>query len=99
MQNQQEQFLHKVLLLLAKQHHLQLLLLGRLVLTFCAAVDYEVSMVFIRPLAWAIGKVCVDLGTADYLVSILQGNLDPRLLPALVFILAAGISFSTRADL
>ena len=52
----------------------------------------------ILTLAWAIGKVCVDIGTANYLVSILQGTLDPRLLPALVFLLAAGISFSTGSS-
>ncbi len=32
-----------------------LLLLGRLVLTFCAAVDVANEMPFIRPLAWTIG--------------------------------------------
>jgi Na+/H+ antiporter NhaC len=52
----------------------------------------------ILTLAWAIGKVCVDIGTADYLVSILRGNLDPRLLPALIFLLGAGISFSTGSS-
>lgn len=34
-----------------------LLLLGRLVLVFCAAVDFDVSMTTIRSLAWAIGIV------------------------------------------
>ncbi len=52
----------------------------------------------ILTLAWAIGKVCVDVGTANYLVSVLEGTLDPRLLPALVFLLAAGISFSTGSS-
>ena len=52
----------------------------------------------ILTLAWAIGQVCVDVGTGDFLVSILKGNLDPRLLPALVFLLAAAVSFSTGSS-
>ena len=32
-----------------------LVLLGRLVLAFCAAVDVQVSMTFVQPLAWTIG--------------------------------------------
>ena len=49
----------------------------------------------ILALAWSIGAVCRDLGTADYLVSKLAGNLDPGFLPMLIFILAAAIAFST----
>ncbi len=52
----------------------------------------------ILTLAWAIGKVCADLRTADYVVSVLTGNLDPRLLPGLVFALAAAISFATGSS-
>ena len=44
-------------------------------------------------LAWAIGKVCEDLGTANYLVAQLSGNLNPGFLPAIVFLLAAVTAF------
>jgi Na+/H+ antiporter NhaC len=49
----------------------------------------------ILTLAWSIGQITVELHTADYLVQILQGSLSPRWLPALTFIVAAVISFST----
>jgi Na+/H+ antiporter NhaC len=46
-------------------------------------------------LAWSLGLVTEEVGTARYLTQILSDNLDPRLLPALVFITAAAISFAT----
>ncbi|HEU4464418.1 MAG TPA: Na+/H+ antiporter NhaC family protein [Gemmatimonadota bacterium] len=46
-------------------------------------------------LAWALGQITIDVHTASYLIHLLTGNLDPRLLPVLVFILCALISFST----
>jgi Na+/H+ antiporter NhaC len=46
-------------------------------------------------LAWALGQITVDVQTAQYLIHLLTGNLDPRLLPVLVFVLCAVISFAT----
>lgn len=45
--------------------------------------------------AWMIGDVCGELGTASFLTSLIQGNLDPALLPVLLFVLAGFIAFST----
>lgn len=66
--------------------------------TVTAWVNGTKSMVtafIILVLAWCIGKVCVELHTADYLVHHLSSILSPRFLPMIVFILAMGISFST----
>jgi Na+/H+ antiporter NhaC len=46
-------------------------------------------------LAWSLSEVTVVLGTARYLAHILEGNLRPELLPVLVFLTAASISFAT----
>nr|MDQ3388567.1 Na+/H+ antiporter NhaC family protein [Gemmatimonadota bacterium] len=46
-------------------------------------------------LAWSLGSVTEVLGTAQYLSSILQGNVAPELLPVIVFVVAALISFAT----
>ncbi len=51
--------------------------------------------IVILVLAWAIGAVCDDLNTADYLVGRLSGVLAPELLPGLIFVVAAAVSFST----
>ncbi len=46
-------------------------------------------------LAWAIGAVCLEIGTADVLVGFLGGGFPASLLPVAVFILSALVSFST----
>jgi len=46
-------------------------------------------------LAWSIGSVCDALGTADYLVGLTAGELDPQWLPALVFVISAAVAFAT----
>ena len=45
--------------------------------------------------AWGIGSLCKDLGTAVYLVGILEGKVAPGLLPPAVFIIGCVIAFST----
>lgn len=49
----------------------------------------------ILTLAWSIGKITADLHTADYLVLLLRGTLDPQWLPLFTFLVAAVISFAT----
>ncbi len=51
--------------------------------------------IVILVLAWSLGVVIVKIGTADYLVNALSTSLSYRLLPVLVFIISALISFST----
>jgi Na+/H+ antiporter NhaC len=46
-------------------------------------------------LAWSIGSVTEELHTADYLVQLLRGVLSPYWVPALTFIIAAAVAFST----
>ncbi|ATD53829.1 Na+/H+ antiporter NhaC family protein [Clostridium chauvoei] len=46
-------------------------------------------------LAWSLSSVIKELGTAKYLVSLLSGSLPYFLLPSLIFILGAVISFAT----
>jgi Na+/H+ antiporter NhaC len=46
-------------------------------------------------LAWSIGSVTEELHTADYLVQVLRGTIEPHWLPVLTFLIAAIISFAT----
>ncbi len=46
-------------------------------------------------LAWSLGSVIGDVGTADYLVGVLKNTLPQFIVPALIFILGALISFAT----
>ncbi len=51
--------------------------------------------VLILVFAWGISSVTNNLKTADYIISLLSDSIDPRLLPAFVFIICAAIGFST----
>lgn len=46
-------------------------------------------------LAWSLGGVIGDLGTADFLVSKLSNSVPAFLLPSIIFVFGAVISFST----
>ena len=46
-------------------------------------------------LAWSLGGVIGELGTADYLVGVLAGTIPIFILPTLIFVLGALISFAT----
>lgn len=60
-----------------------------------AGIKSMTPAILILVLAWAIGSVCNDLHTADYLVATLSGVLAPELLPGIIFLVAAAVSFST----
>ncbi len=72
------------------------------ILTLSEAVDAWVDgakslmiAVIVLILAWGIGALCEGLGTADYLVGILQGNIPAAIIPTLVFLLGCIIAFAT----
>lgn len=46
-------------------------------------------------LAWSIGNVCQDLQTGAYVGELTRGWLGPALLPGVIFLAGAGISFAT----
>lgn len=54
-----------------------------------------VIAIFVLVMAWGIGSMCKDLGTAKYLVSILEGKISAEIIPLAVFILGCLIAFST----
>ncbi|MCI0490948.1 MAG: Na+/H+ antiporter NhaC family protein [Blastocatellia bacterium] len=54
-----------------------------------------VLAILILVLAWSLGSVCVDLHTANYIISAIGGWLNPALLPVLVFLISAVVSFAT----
>ena len=51
--------------------------------------------VVVLVLAWSLGSVTELVGTAAYLTQILEGNVALPLLPWLVFVVAAAMSFAT----
>jgi Na+/H+ antiporter NhaC len=49
----------------------------------------------ILTLAWSIGDICTRLQTADWVISSVSGFLSPHWIPAVAFITAGVIAFST----
>jgi len=79
-----------------------LMALGQRILTLHEALDAWVmgirSMmmaVLILVGAWAIGSICQDLYTADYVVHLAKNFLSPNWLPLLIFLSSGIIAFST----
>lgn len=58
----------------------------------CKAM-FPICMILL--LAWSIGSVCSQLKTDEFIASMLGADFDPTFLPAVTFICAAVISFST----
>lgn len=48
--------------------------------------------------AWSLATITEELYTANFLTSLMVGSVDPYWMPSIVFILAAGVSFSTGSS-
>ncbi|MCZ6596294.1 MAG: Na+/H+ antiporter NhaC family protein [Planctomycetota bacterium] len=54
--------------------------------------------ILILYLAWMIGAVCRDLGTASWLTALVGDAIDPLMLPGALFVLAGFIAFATGSS-
>ena len=54
--------------------------------------------VVILLLAWCIGGVCRDIGTAHYLVALFRHSISPLFYPAILFLLSCVVSFATGSS-
>ncbi len=73
----------------------RILNLHEAVMAWVAGIKAMVMAALILVLAWAIGNICTDLQTAEYVISATREMLSPHLLPLLTFIIAGVIAFST----
>jgi Na+/H+ antiporter NhaC len=60
-----------------------------------AGVGFALAILF---LAWSIGEVCADLGTAHVLIAMFKGSISPFVLPVTLFLLSCAVSFSTGSS-
>jgi Na+/H+ antiporter NhaC len=72
--------------------------LGALVDHAIDGVKEMLSAIIILVLAWSLAEVIEDLHTASYLSGLLDDQLSPHFIPAITFILAALIAFSTGSS-
>jgi Na+/H+ antiporter NhaC len=74
--------------------------LGRLKVTHVSdslieGVKAMMPAMVILLLAWSLGDITARLGTAQFVIDAVAGNLSPSLLPLSVFIIAGVVAFST----
>lgn len=46
-------------------------------------------------LAWALGQVCKDVKTADFVIQVLGKDISPVVFPAAVFVISGAVAFAT----
>ncbi|HHY91139.1 MAG TPA: Na+/H+ antiporter NhaC family protein, partial [Clostridiales bacterium] len=63
--------------------------------TWIEGVKSLVITALILMMAWSLSSVIKELGTAKYLVSVLSDTIPPFLLPTIIFVMGAIISFAT----
>jgi len=68
---------------------------GRSIDAWMGGMKSMLYAVVILVLAWALGGVCRDLGTAGFLIGAVGDWISPVWIPASVFMLAALVSFAT----
>jgi Na+/H+ antiporter NhaC len=66
--------------------------------TFIRGTETMVYVVIILVLAWSLGSVINSLGTAETISALIGDGINPAFLPAIVFVLGAGISFATGSS-
>lgn len=54
--------------------------------------------VLVLILAWSIGKVCGEVGTANYLVALVQDMMSAQWLPIILFVTACFVAFATGSS-
>lgn len=69
--------------------------LGAILDTYVKGMEKMINVVLILVLAWTLGNLLEAMGTANFIVELMQGNVAPFLVPALIFFCAAGMSFAT----
>ncbi len=72
--------------------------LGQSISTLLTGFKTMLPALVILTLAWALAETTHELHTAEFLSSALANALNPYFLPAVIFVLAALISFSTGSS-
>ena len=71
---------------------------GQSMTTMTSGFKAMFSAVMILTLAWGLAITTEELHTADFLVHLLGSSVNPYMLPPIIFVLAALVSFSTGSS-
>jgi len=67
-------------------------------LIYFSGINRMTSVLIILVLAWSLSSVGKNLGTAQYIISLAQGNFAPFLVPVIAFLFGAVMSFATGSS-
>jgi len=87
-----------VIILMSISMYIQGIPFKEIMSTINDGIKGAVPAVSILALAYSVNSLSKTMGTADYIVSISEGILSPQLLPAIIFVIAAIISFATGSS-
>ncbi len=76
----------------------RIMTLNQLVSAWENGVTCMMAPLVILVLAWALAEITSELGTAQYLVTLADGILSPKVIPALAFVLSAAAAFATGSS-
>lgn len=68
---------------------------GEVVSTLWIGAKSMFGAILILLFAWSIGSVISDMATGKYLSTLVEGSINPMFLPAILFLLAGLMAFST----
>jgi Na+/H+ antiporter NhaC len=71
---------------------------GEIVTSAWASLRSMGIAILILYLAWAIGAICGDLNTAEFLAVVLGDHINPLVLPVILFGLSGFVAFSTGSS-
>ncbi|WP_120169527.1 Na+/H+ antiporter NhaC family protein [Thermohalobacter berrensis] len=63
-----------------------------------AGIKSMTTAAIILVLAWALGSLNGELGTAEFIVSVAKGSIPPFMIPVLMFIIPCIVAFSTGSS-
>ncbi|WP_309133180.1 Na+/H+ antiporter NhaC family protein [Brevibacterium sp.] len=72
--------------------------IGEILGGYVKGMEKMISVVLILVLAWTLGGLLEQMGTANFLVEMMAGTVPASLVPVLIFICAAAMSFATGSS-
>ncbi|WP_231444812.1 Na+/H+ antiporter NhaC family protein [Brevibacterium zhoupengii] len=72
--------------------------IGAILGTYVKGMEKMISVVLILVLAWTLGGLLEAMGTANFLVEMMSGVVPAALVPVLIFVCAAVMSFATGSS-
>lgn len=91
-------YLFAALVLIALMLIFKINSIGAILGTYVKGMERMISVVLILVLAWTLGGLLEAMGTANFLVEMMSGVVPAALVPVLVFVCAAVMSFATGSS-